>query len=42
MDELEKRTKGKKRPHRIEFNIAWTTTKALALQVESRQDDYIK
>ena len=24
------------------FNIAWTTTKAFALKVEARQDDYIK
>ena len=24
------------------FNIAWTSTKAFALKVEARQDDYIK
>ena len=47
MDQLEKRTKGQERPHIIElkgagFNIAWTTTKAFDLNVEARQDDYIK
>ena len=47
MDLLEKRTKGQEGPHLREltgagFNIAWTTTRALALQVEARQDDFIK
>ena len=47
MDQLEKRTKGQERPLPIEltgagFNIAWITTKAFALKVEARQDDYNK